>query len=305
MEKLIRHFNSSPSDVPSLTKRVINGLSNSSPGCFGVRLDELCARDNANVPLVVIQMCAFLRAVGGLHTKGVFRINGNSRIVENLRKAADSSISNEDDSFLSHMERYGNIHSVASLIKLFLRELPVGLVPPAHTKELLENYNSNTGISLAIIDRVVRSLPPPNYRLLEYLCCFLRQVTQYRNHNQMDSMSIGIVFGPNVFRFPRESEGLSSQNIINEIMSILVERSDVLFGRENTLEVPPAPLLGKKKSGGSLSLSPTSTPDETESGIEIHHRPTDNYHLSRHQRGYASHSPYKSYHPRNDFFQDE
>lgn len=138
MEKLIRHFNSSPSDVPSLTKRVINGLSNSSSGCFGVRLDELCARDNANVPLVMIQMCAFLRAVGGLHTKGVFRVNGNSRIIENLRKVADSSISNGDDSFLSHLERYGNIHSVASLIKLFLRELPVGLVPPAHTKELLE-----------------------------------------------------------------------------------------------------------------------------------------------------------------------
>lgn len=90
-------------------------------------------------------------------------------------------------------------------------------------------------------------------------------------------------------------------------MSILVERSDVLFGRENTLEVPSAPLLGKKQSGGSLSLSPTSTPDETESGIEIHHRPTDNYHLSRHQPGYTSHSSYnvESYHPRNNFFQDE
>nr|CDS34832.2 protein fam13a [Hymenolepis microstoma] len=298
----------SSSDGPSLTKRLTNGLSNSPTGCFGVRLDELCARDNTNVPLVMIQMCAFLRAVCGLHTKGVFRVNGNSRIIESLRKAADLSTSNEDgNSFLSHLERYGNIHSVASLIKLFLRELPVGLVPPAHTKDLLENYNPNAENSLAIIDRVVRSLPPPNYRLLEYLCCFLRQVTQYHSYNQMDSKSIGIVFGPNVFRCPRETESLSSQNVINEIMSILVEKSDVLFAQTNTLEVPSAPLLHKKHSGGSLSLSPTSTPDETESAIDVHHRATESYNSSRHQRGDTLHPLYylEPDHPRNTFFQDE
>lgn len=138
MEKLIRHFNGSSTDAASLNKRVTNGFSIPS-GCFGVRLDELCTRDGGRVPLVMIQMCAFLRAVGGLHTKGVFRVNGNLRVIENLRKAADSSALAEDgDSFLAHLERYGNIHSVASLIKLFLRELPVGLVPPSHTKELLE-----------------------------------------------------------------------------------------------------------------------------------------------------------------------
>lgn len=102
-------------------------------------------------------------------------------------------------------------------------------------------------------------------------------------------------------------------------MSVLVERSDVIFARENTLEVPSAPLLRKKQNGGggSLSLSPTSTPDETESAaVEIHQRPIGTIHQHqqhpvRHLRGFSSHSPYNMEldHPppftRNTFFTDE
>ena len=60
--------------------------------------------------------------------------------------------------------------------------------------------------SFTLIGRVIRTLPPPNYRLLEYLCCFLRQMMQFENQNKMNSTSIGIVFGPNVFRCPRDLE---------------------------------------------------------------------------------------------------
>lgn len=159
MEKLIRRFNTSPSNVGAAEKKRTNGIAanystniNSSddkvgPAYFGIRLDEICAREKLDVPLIVTQLCAFLRAVGGLHTEGIFRVNGNSRVIENLRTAADTTLSDWEgiggdgtgsDAFLVHLERYGDIHSVASLLKLFLRELPGGLVPPSYTKEILE-----------------------------------------------------------------------------------------------------------------------------------------------------------------------
>ncbi|VDM34369.1 unnamed protein product [Hydatigera taeniaeformis] len=245
MEKFLRQFNTSPPNIAPVVKRKANGFSSVVPGCFGVRLDELCARDGQNVPLIIIQLCAFLRALGGLCAEGVFRINGNSRVIENLRIAADSSASTGDgDIFLAHLERYGDIHSVASLIKLFLRELPVGLVPEPHTKALLEEYSIHAEDSLVVIERIIRSLPPPNFRLLEYLCCFLRQVTHYQSQNKMNSTSIGIIFGPNVFRVPSEFDGLTNQSLINHVMGVLVERSDVLFTRKPILELPlrsPAP----------------------------------------------------------------
>ncbi len=155
MEKLIRRFNTSPSNVGTTDKKRANGISpnnnnasSKTPAYFGIRLDEICAREKQNVPLIVTQLCAFLRAVGGLHTEGIFRVNGNSRVIESLRNAADAALSNWEgisgdassgaDAFLAHLERYGDIHSVASLLKLFLRELPGGVVPPSYTKELLD-----------------------------------------------------------------------------------------------------------------------------------------------------------------------
>ena len=136
MEKLVPHFNSIPSNAVSVVKKKTNEFSS---GSFGVHLDELCTRDGQGVPIVVTQMCSFLCSSGGLLVEGVFRVNGNSRVVENLRNAADSSTSEEGTNlFLTHLQRYGDIHSVASLLKLFLRELPIGLVPPSHTRALLE-----------------------------------------------------------------------------------------------------------------------------------------------------------------------
>ncbi|KAH9287295.1 Protein FAM13A [Echinococcus granulosus] len=302
MEKIIRHFNTSPSNVNSMAKRRTNEFFTAMSGCFGVRLDELCARDGQGVPLIMIQLCAFLRAVGGLYTEGVFRVNGNSRVIENLRNAADSFMSTGDgDLFLAHLERHGDIHSVASLIKLFLRELPIGLVPPSHTKELLGNYNIHAEDSLVVIERVIRSLPPPNFRLLEYLCYFLRQMMQYQNQNKMNSTSIGIVFGPNVFRIPRESEGLTSQNVVNHIMSELVERSDVLFARKSPLEVPSGPLARKNHSG--VGLNPNGLVDyeavAARVPMEGHRQPSANYRPRAH-RSHADRSPFLDTEPVRD-----
>ncbi|KAL5112629.1 Protein FAM13A [Taenia crassiceps] len=252
----------------------------------------------------MIQLCAFLRALGGLFAEGVFRINGNSRVIENLRNAANLSMSLEDgDLFLAHLERYGDVHSVASLIKLFLRELPIGLVPPSHTKELLEHYNIHAEDSLVVIERIIRSLPPPNFRLLEYLCCFLRQVMQYQSQNKMNSTSIGIIFGPNVFRIPRESEGLTSQSVINHIMSVLVERSDVLFVRKSPLEVPLR--LPMRRDHSAVDTNPNSLVDceEATEGVPVegHRRSTVNY-RPKPRRSHSSRSPFLDTEPiRNPF----
>ncbi|VDD74685.1 unnamed protein product [Mesocestoides corti] len=299
MEKLIRHFNTSPSNVGSLTKKRTNGVSSSTVRCFGVRLDELCARDKQNVPLVITQMCAFLRAVGGFQTEGLFRVNGNSRVIESLRNAADAAMSGnvsnsvdiciaKSDLFLAHLERCGDIHSVASLIKLFLRELPIGLVPPSHTKELLDTYDLHAEDSLAVIERVIRALPPPNFRLLEYLCYFLRQVTQYQNKNKMNSTSLGIVFGPNVFRCPRDYEGLKSQNVVNHIMSVLIDRSDIVFGRKS-LKTPSTSVVRKKHAGSSVKTAASCREDAVATA--------NNYRRSanngpRHHHSHGGHSPY-------------
>jgi hypothetical protein len=47
---------------------------------------------------------------------------------------------------------------------------------------------------------LVAVLPVENFFVLKYLCCFLNKVAQNEARNRMNSSSLGIVFGPNIFR---------------------------------------------------------------------------------------------------------
>lgn len=50
------------------------------------------------------------------------------------------------------------------------------------------------------IRSLVSILPSANFYTLRYLCCFLNRVSQYESSNRMNAASLGIVFGPTVFR---------------------------------------------------------------------------------------------------------
>ncbi|VDL91576.1 unnamed protein product [Schistocephalus solidus] len=148
MEKLIRRFNTSPSSKKKLSgsawPEVVSAQMDApSATSFGVSLADLYEKETLGVPMVVRQLCAFLCAVGGLECEGVFRVNGNSRVVEQLRARAEelqhaaNGESAKTTTFLDELQRQNDVHAAASLLKMFLRELPGGLVPSAITKEVL------------------------------------------------------------------------------------------------------------------------------------------------------------------------
>ena len=78
------------------------------------------------------------RFLAGLETEGVFRVNGNARLVENLRSSLNSENIQE-----VNLEQNADVISVASLLKLFLRELPGGVVPENATKEYVQEFIKN------------------------------------------------------------------------------------------------------------------------------------------------------------------
>lgn len=67
----------------------------------------------------------------GLDYEGVFRINGNSKVIERLRAAYDKNGE-------VNLIEVADLMAVASLIKLFLRELPEGVVPERYTALMVQ-----------------------------------------------------------------------------------------------------------------------------------------------------------------------
>ncbi|XP_018647382.1 hypothetical protein Smp_145770, partial [Schistosoma mansoni] len=90
-------------------------------------------------------------------------------------------------------------------------------------------YRSKQDVYLTQLENLVAQLPVVNYTLLKHLCQFLHRLSVYQSENKMSIESLGIVFGPNVFRYTPENLGYREQNSINHIMGNLIEHSDSLF----------------------------------------------------------------------------
>ncbi len=90
--------------------------------CCAPRLTDVC------LPAVVYRCLEYLVAKGASKEEGIFRLSGSSLVIKGLR---DRFNLEGDLDFLAD-DQYYDVHAVASLLKLYLRELPTSVL----TREL-------------------------------------------------------------------------------------------------------------------------------------------------------------------------
>ena len=88
---------------------------------FGVPIEDLLLRENATLPFIVSQ-CVMAVDQYGLRTEGIYRVNGSATNIAKLKRMFDFEPQHVD--FRTPAGFYGDIHSVAGILKQFLRELP-------------------------------------------------------------------------------------------------------------------------------------------------------------------------------------
>ncbi|XP_048855662.1 protein FAM13A-like [Brienomyrus brachyistius] len=206
---------------------------------FGVPLLELRepGLGAGGVPLVLSSMVEFLRE-HALQQEGLFRVNGNVRMVECLRQRMESG---EEVDLLQEADAC----TVASLLKQFLRELPGGVVTSGIQAELLQLYRECGEEQFGHALRLrLHQLPGVHYSLLRYLCLFLAQVAEHHEQNRMTALNLATVFGPNVFHVPPGFDGMKDQTVCNKIMALLIQ------GHQNVFE---SDVMSPKDPAGGLS----------------------------------------------------
>ncbi len=101
--------------------------------CFGVPLGEAAeycrpVGVDAYLPAVVYRSIEYLDAKGAASEEGIFRLSGSNVVIKTLRERFNTE---GDLDFLADGHYY-DVHAVASLLKLYLRELPATVL----TREL-------------------------------------------------------------------------------------------------------------------------------------------------------------------------
>ncbi|XP_043463247.1 rho GTPase-activating protein 32 isoform X1 [Leptopilina heterotoma] len=226
--KLIAFFRSFILNRPSRRRLKQSGILKER--VFGCDLGEHLLNSGHDVP-AVLTCCAEFIETHGL-VDGIYRLSGVTSNIQRLRHAFD-----EDRVPALHSDESirQDIHSVASLLKMYFRELP----NPLCTYQLYSTFVNavqadSDAERLRRMRDTVRKLPPPHYRTLEFLMRHLVRVAAKGTETGMTPRNVAIVWAPNLLRCKELEvggvaalQGVGVQAVVTEF---LICYAELIFG---------------------------------------------------------------------------
>ncbi|XP_075802999.1 rho GTPase-activating protein 18 isoform X1 [Microtus pennsylvanicus] len=168
-------------------------------GLFGVPLTMLLEQDQRKVPgtriPLIFQNLISRIEEGGLETEGLLRIPGAAMRIKNLCQELETKFYEGTFNWESVKQ-----HDAASLLKLFLRELPQPLLSVEYLKAFQAVQNLPTKKEqLQALNLLVILLPDANRDTLKALLEFLQRIIDNKEKNKMTVVNVAMVMAPNLF----------------------------------------------------------------------------------------------------------
>ncbi|KAF2015971.1 hypothetical protein BU24DRAFT_346195 [Aaosphaeria arxii CBS 175.79] len=164
---------------------------------FGIPLQEAVeysqpAGLRVPLPAVVYRCLEYLKAKKASQEEGIFRLSGSNIVIRGLRERFNS----EGDVNLLGGEYY-DVHAVASLLKLYLRELPSSILTRELHLDFLKVLDMDErSKKIQAFNVLVHRLPTVNFELLRAMSSFLIEIIDNAGQNKMTVRNVGIVFAP-------------------------------------------------------------------------------------------------------------
>ncbi|XP_072478892.1 rho GTPase-activating protein 24 [Notamacropus eugenii] len=206
-------------------------------GIFGQTLEETVRFEkrygNFLAPMLVEQCVDFIRQ-WGLKEEGLFQRSGQTHLVKELRDAFDHG---ERPSF----DRNTDVHTVASLLQLYLQELPEPVIPYAKYEDFLSCaslLSKEEEMGVKELTKQVKNLPVVNYNLLKYICSFLNEVQSYSSANKTSVQNLATLFGSSILR-PKVEDWrttMEGTEVVQQLMSVMIGKHRQLFPKDAALE---------------------------------------------------------------------
>ncbi|KAK6051454.1 RhoGAP domain protein [Cooperia oncophora] len=203
---------------------------------FGVDLSEHLRHTQGRVALVLEKCCTMLRT-SGFNEKGLFRVNGNNTKIRRMKAAFDAGQIDSDERAYSL-----DPHSVCSVLKSYLRELPDPLLTHRLHNDWVNASRLEDEAKLQAFERCIGELPACHRHNLTYLINFLSEMLQHQEQTAMNCSNLAIVFGPNLL-----GGDIDGNNAVGtKIVETLLKNAPRLFG---------CPVVSSNSHSGSSSGS--------------------------------------------------
>ncbi|THU95345.1 RhoGAP-domain-containing protein [Dendrothele bispora CBS 962.96] len=201
------------------------------PSMFGRDLVEQVRADAKGslrkIPVIVEKCIEAVEAIG-MDYEGIYRKTGGSGQSRNITQLFERG---DYDAFdLRDSDRFNDISSVTSVLKTYLRSLPVPLL----THDLHEQFMSAVQIrdmdmKNSTLMELVDNLPVEHYCTLRLLMLHLHRIMERSEINLMNARNLGVVFGPTLMR--SSNPGAEFSDMAGKALSVewLVENAPQAF----------------------------------------------------------------------------
>ncbi|XP_069087516.1 rho GTPase-activating protein 29 isoform X1 [Pleurodeles waltl] len=218
---------------------------------FGVDFAQAARNAPDGIP-AIIKKCTHEIESRALNVKGIYRVNGAKSRVEKLCQAFENG-----NDLVELSELYA--HDISNVLKLYLRQLPeplilfrlynefIGLAKESqHVNDEMDpkqtSPTSKKNLSICVeLSRILvklrdllKQLPEPSYKTLQYLIGHLHRVTEQVEENKMSASNLGIIFGPTLIR-PRQTDAtISLSSLVDypyqaRMVELLITHYDKVF----------------------------------------------------------------------------
>ncbi|KHN79438.1 Rho GTPase-activating protein 44 [Toxocara canis] len=191
---------------------------------FGCHLEDHLRYTKRQIAVVLEVCCSALKRYG-FNEKGLFRVNGNNNRIRRMKAAFDAhqicGATNELSEYVS------DPHSICSVLKCYLRELPEPLMTHELHSEWVHVARMDPESRREAIYKLLPHLPEANRLNLAYLIRFLQLMLEYEDQTMMSVGNLSIVFGPNLIDGGTGSE---SENMLgSKLVETLLLNADYFF----------------------------------------------------------------------------
>ncbi|KAK9431331.1 Rho GTPase activation protein [Lipomyces doorenjongii] len=141
------------------------------------------------VPGIVTRCINFLNQYG-LEEEGLYRISGSVSGIEELKK--EFAFYGQE---MVLQPEVHDVHTIASLLKAYIRALPEALIPPSPQLFAILTQISE-GVPYDAIQRLIATLPVYNFHFLRILCSHFALVTSASGKNRMTLSNLMLILCP-------------------------------------------------------------------------------------------------------------
>uniref|UniRef100_A0A8C9SMT1 Rho GTPase activating protein 18 n=1 Tax=Scleropages formosus TaxID=113540 RepID=A0A8C9SMT1_SCLFO len=204
-------------------------------GLFGVPLSTLLEQDQKRVPgtkvPLILQRLISRIEEEGLDTEGLLRIPGVATRVKAM--CLELEVKFYEGTFAWETLKQ---HDAASVLKLFIRELPHPLLTVEHLSAFTSVLKLPTRKQqLQALNLLVLLLPQASRDTLKVLLEFFERVIDHKEQNKMTLNNVAMVMAPNIFMFKGFRHKISEQQEFNmasemaNIVRLLIRYQNLLW----------------------------------------------------------------------------